>query len=69
MVQHNIFVREAGLEPARPRTPEPKSGAYANFATRANGTTVQTLPGLTGIAKHREGVAYWAVTLPGVITI
>ena len=29
------MVREAGLEPARRKTPDPKSGASANFATRA----------------------------------
>lgn len=29
------LVRERGLEPLRPWTPEPKSGASANFATRA----------------------------------
>ncbi len=28
-------VRKAGLEPARPKAPEPKSGAYTNFATSA----------------------------------
>ena len=28
-------MRERGLEPPRPRTPEPKSGASANSATRA----------------------------------
>ena len=31
----NVLVREAGLEPAHPRAPEPKSGASANSATRA----------------------------------
>ena len=30
-----LLVREAGLEPARPKTLDPKSSAYANFATRA----------------------------------
>lgn len=30
-----VVVREAGLEPARPKTPEPKSGVYTNFTTRA----------------------------------
>ena len=28
-------MRERGLEPLRPKTPDPKSGAYANFATPA----------------------------------
>src|SRR5690606_19023694 len=31
-------VREAGLEPARPRTPGPKPGAAASYATRARGS-------------------------------
>src|SRR5688500_16356811 len=30
-------VREAGLEPAHPKAPEPKSGASASSATRARG--------------------------------
>jgi hypothetical protein len=29
------MVREVGLEPTRRKTPDPKSGASANFATRA----------------------------------
>ncbi len=31
------MVREEGLEPSRRKTPDPKSGASANFATRAGG--------------------------------
>ena len=31
-----VLVREAGLEPARRKTLDPKSSASANFATRAN---------------------------------
>lgn len=30
-----MLVREAGVEPAHPKVPDPKSGASANFATRA----------------------------------
>jgi hypothetical protein len=33
-----VLVREAGLEPARPKTPGPKPGAAANYATRARRT-------------------------------
>ena len=31
-----IMVRVIGLEPTRPKAPEPKSGASTNFATPAN---------------------------------
>lgn len=31
----SLMVRERGFEPLRPKTPEPKSGASANSATRA----------------------------------
>lgn len=34
-----------------------------------DGTTVQTLPGLTVIAKQLWRVSYWPVTRPGTITI
>ena len=32
---HEILVRVIGLEPTRPKAPEPKSGASTNFATPA----------------------------------
>lgn len=31
-----VIVREEGLEPSRPKAPEPKSGASANSAIRAH---------------------------------
>ena len=31
------MVRVIGLEPTRPKAPEPKSGASTNFATPAHG--------------------------------
>jgi hypothetical protein len=34
-VAETLGVRKAGLEPARPKAPEPKSGVYANFTTSA----------------------------------
>ena len=33
-----IMVRVIGLEPTRPKAPEPKSGASTNFATPAHKT-------------------------------
>lgn len=30
-----IIVRRGGLEPPRPKSPDPKSGAATNYATRA----------------------------------
>ena len=35
-----IMVRVIGLEPTRPKAPEPKSGASTNFATPANKLTI-----------------------------
>ena len=34
------MVRVIGLEPTRPKAPEPKSGASTNFATPANKLTI-----------------------------
>ena len=46
-------VRERGLEPLRPWTPEPKSGASANFATRA---WWYDRPNSTGLDRYREAL-------------
>ena len=35
-----IMVRVIGLEPTRPKAPEPKSGASTNFATPASQTMI-----------------------------
>ena len=50
---HHFVVREGGLEPPRPWTPEPKSGASANFATRARW---YDRPNSTGHSPDREDV-------------
>ena len=34
-LQNSFFVRVIGLEPTRLSTPDPKSGAATNYATRA----------------------------------
>ena len=35
ILNDSLLVHEGGLEPPSLAAPEPKSGAYANFATRA----------------------------------
>ena len=37
------MVRVIGLEPTRPKAPEPKSGASTNFATPAHGLINSTI--------------------------
>lgn len=49
-----VLVREAGLEPARPRTPGPKPGAAASYATRARRTVyVQVAGRVSGMPGSR----------------
>ena len=38
-----IMVRVIGLEPTRPKAPEPKSGASTNFATPAHYQVIATI--------------------------
>ena len=42
-----IFVRVRGLEPTRPKAPEPKSGASTNFATPALKYVIVTIMKIT----------------------
>lgn len=56
------MVREAGLEPARPRTPGPKPGAAASYATRARGSVygaggAAPAVGARRSTRHRPGTA------------
>src|SRR5207253_9656834 len=55
-------VRETGLEPARLSTPDPKSGASANSATRANKFADLSLRQFPGIVK-------WRLVAPGKAAI
>ena len=47
-----LMVRERGFEPLRPKTPEPKSGASANSATRA--CTIPTIASFFEKRKRRD---------------